>query len=284
LLKNGPPDSSIIIDDLLLFAKQPLPLLAYFTSVLQVFLHHWASIKLQKTRFLPSSAEFVGQDLKVKGNAPAASKYAAIRALGRPLLFGDLHMLVGLFGSYSRWIPWFEDKIGPWRQILKLKPPVHTAVEEEEAKLEENWTPVLAKLLEEMKEAIISGPVLKRPDWNRMFYVKRDWSSYAKGGLLCQPECSPETEEALRKDLEGKDGGFDKTISRFRLRPVQFISKKNTEAECSQHSSVGELATGHWAFIKWHRDLWIRLFIWITDCNGITRFWMIDLLPTHEMQ
>jgi hypothetical protein len=34
LLKNDPPDSSIIIDDLLLFAKQPLPLLAYFTLVL----------------------------------------------------------------------------------------------------------------------------------------------------------------------------------------------------------------------------------------------------------
>jgi hypothetical protein len=50
--------------------------------------------------------------------------------------------------------------------------------------------------------------------------------------------------------MEGKDGGFDKTISGFRLHPVQFISKKNTEAERSQHSSVGELATGCWAFIK----------------------------------
>jgi hypothetical protein len=48
-----------------------------------------------------------------------------------------------------------------------------------------------------------------------MFYVKTDWSSYAKGGVLCQPECSPEAEEALQKDMEGKDGGFDKTISGF---------------------------------------------------------------------
>jgi RNase H-like domain found in reverse transcriptase len=130
-------------------------------------------------------------------------------------------------------------------------------VEEEAAKLEANWTPVAAQLLEEMKEAIISGPVLKRPDWNRTFYVKTDWSSYAKGGALCQPECSPEAKEALRKDMEGKDGGFDKTISGFQLRPVQFISKKNSEAERSQHSSVGELATGRWAFIKWHKYLWI---------------------------
>jgi RNase H-like domain found in reverse transcriptase len=71
--------------------------------------------------------------------------------------------------------------------------------------------------IEEMKEAIVSGPVLKRPDWNWTFYVKTDWSSYAKSGALCQPECSLEAEEALRNDIEGKDGGFDKTISGFRL-------------------------------------------------------------------
>jgi hypothetical protein len=53
--------------------------------------------------------------LKAKGNAPAASKYAAIQALGHPLSFGDLHMLVGLFGFYSRWIPWFEC----WIRTLK---------------------------------------------------------------------------------------------------------------------------------------------------------------------
>jgi RNase H-like domain found in reverse transcriptase len=142
------------------------------------------------------------------------------------LSFGDLHLLVGLFGFYSRWIPWFEDKIGPWRQILKLKPLVHTSVEEEAAKLEANWTLVAAQLLDEMKEAIISGPVLRRPDWNRTFYVKTDWSSYAKGGALCQPECSPEAEEALQKDIEGKDAGFDKTISGFRLRPVSSFPRR----------------------------------------------------------
>jgi RNase H-like domain found in reverse transcriptase len=109
-------------------------------------------------------------------------------------------MLVGLFGFYSRWIPWFfENKIGPWQQILKMKPPVHTPVEEEAAKLEANWTPIASQLLEEMKEAIISGPVLKRPDWNRPFYVKTDWSSYAKGGALCQPNFQKNFQEYLQK-------------------------------------------------------------------------------------
>jgi hypothetical protein len=72
------PGSSIIIDDLLVFAHTPLMLMAYFTAILQVFEHHRVSIKLRKTRFLPARAEFVGLDLLPEGNSPASSKYAAI--------------------------------------------------------------------------------------------------------------------------------------------------------------------------------------------------------------
>ena len=73
LRKREKPDSLIIIDDLLMFAKSVLMLLAYFVAVLRVFVRHRVSIKLWKTRFLPSRAEFVGLDLLPSGNAPASS-------------------------------------------------------------------------------------------------------------------------------------------------------------------------------------------------------------------
>ena len=53
------------------------------------------------------------------------------------MTFGDLHMLIGLFGFYSRWIPWYEDLIAPWRAVLKKKPPVDTSTEEEERLMNE---------------------------------------------------------------------------------------------------------------------------------------------------
>ena len=161
------PDSSIIIDDLLLFGKTPMMLLAYFVAALKVFLNHRVSIKLRKTRFLPSRAEFVGLDLLPDGNAPAQSKYKAIRELGRPILFGDLRMLIGFFGFYAKWIPWYEEKIGPWREVLKKKPPVDVDKEEEARLMANLWQPKEDSLLHVMKEAILSGPVLKRPDWER---------------------------------------------------------------------------------------------------------------------
>jgi hypothetical protein len=284
LLKKDNPGSAIIIDDILTHAKHPIVLLAYFVTFLQVFELHRVSLKLRKTRFLPSSAEFVGMDLKAEGNAPASSKYGAIKKLSRPRTFGDLHMLIGLFVWYHPWIPWFEDRVAPWRNILKKKPPVDTPKPEEAKLMESLWKPQHNALLEEFKLSILSGPVLKRPDWDRPFYVKTDWSSRAKGGVLCQPDCSPEAEVAIKRELEGADSEFDKTISGLRLRPLRFISKVNTASEQHHHSSVGELATGRWAFLKWNKYLWYRPFIWITDCSGIIKFWNFDLMPNHQLQ
>ena len=259
--------------------------MAYFVAILEVFVEHRVSIRLRKTRFLPSRAEFVGLDLLPEGNSPASSKFEAIQKLARPMTFGDLHMLIGLFGFYSKWIPWYEDLSAPWRAVIKKKPPVDTPTEEEERLLNERWGPKEDSLIHVMKDAILLGPVLERPNWNRPFCVKTDWSSLAKGAVLCQPECTPEAEAAIKKQLaEGSPNEFDKTISGLWLRPLQFLSKMNSVAERSHHSSVGEWATARWAFSKWKKYLWFKPFDWMTDCIGITKFWDIDLIPTHQCQ
>ena len=139
-------------------------------------------------------------------------------------------------------------------------------------------------LLEEFKQAIISGPILKRPDWLKPFFVKSDWSKDAKAAALCQPESTPEAEASWKRELEGATCEFDKTLSGLRLRPLQFISKRCTPSERSLHSSVGELSTGRWAFLKWTKYLWYKPFIWITDCSGIIKFWSFELMPLHQMQ
>ena len=126
MLERDNPGSAVIVDDLLIYARSPIVLLAYFISILRVLQHHWVAIKLRKTRFLPSSAEFVGLDLLPHGNSPASSKFPAIAKLTRPILFGDIHMLIGLFGFYSKWLPYFEDDVSRWRDMLSKKPPVNT--------------------------------------------------------------------------------------------------------------------------------------------------------------
>jgi hypothetical protein len=93
LLESDNPGSTVIIDDVIAYARSILVLLAYFKAMLMTLEHHRVAVKLRKCRFLPSRAEFVGMDLLPHGNSPASSKYKAIEHLTRPLTFGDLQQL-----------------------------------------------------------------------------------------------------------------------------------------------------------------------------------------------
>ena len=58
-------------------------------------------------------------------------------------------------------------------------------------------------LLDELKEAILTNPVLKRPVPSQQFYLKTDWSTDAQGAVLLQAGHSEEEEAALMREVEG---------------------------------------------------------------------------------
>ena len=82
-------------------------------------------------------------------------------------------MLIGFFGFYAKLIPWYKDLIAPCRSVLKKKPPVNTLTDQEAKKLTNLWTPLEDSLIHVMKDSILSGPVLKRPKWDRTFMSRR---------------------------------------------------------------------------------------------------------------
>jgi hypothetical protein len=141
LYKTGKPGSSVIVDDLIVYAMNPPVLLAYFEAILTVLLHYRVAIRLRKCHFLPEKAEFVGIDVCRDGNSPASSKYTAIRNLKPPKLFSDLRMFIGLLGFYAQRLPYYEERIAQWREYIKQKPPPNTSKEEEHAKLTALWNP-----------------------------------------------------------------------------------------------------------------------------------------------
>ena len=146
----------------------------------------------------------MGVDVRGEGNCPAQSKHQAFTELTRPRRWSDLRMLIGCFGFYSRWLLLFEVKIAPWRAIISKQPkPGTCTIKEEEAMMTALWGPQEEALLEELKQAIVEGPMLARPDPSRRFYVKTDWSKEGIGAVLLQAEDTPEARKAEREEIEG---------------------------------------------------------------------------------
>ena len=74
-------------------------------------------------------------------------------------------MLTGCFGFYSQWLPLYELEIAPWQLIIAKQPkPGMCTVEEEECLMSELWGDEEDQLLDNLKQSIVSGPVLACPD------------------------------------------------------------------------------------------------------------------------
>ena len=277
--------SQVIVDDIMLYAHDPDTLIKYFVCVLKILQHYRCTAKLRKCRFFSPITEFVGLDVHAEGNSPAQSKFDAFRKLDRPVLFTDLNMLIGCFGFYQEHLPLFEIRISRWRSHQKLRPPPGTPKEEEMRILREAWTSTDDDLLQDLKDAVLSKPILRRPNSNLRFYLKTDWSKKAQAAALLQPASEDaEALEAMHREAAGGKCEFDLTKSGLRLYPIAFISRRTTTIEESYHSYVGEACAGVWAIEKFRPWLFGREFTWLTDCSGLKKFFLGDDIPTHMIQ
>jgi hypothetical protein len=76
-------------------------------------------------------------------------------------------MIIGLLGFYQQWMPPFEPRITIWQEYIKLRlrRPGTLRREEEHEALQQLWHPSDTVLLEELKQELIDGPILKRLDF-----------------------------------------------------------------------------------------------------------------------
>jgi hypothetical protein len=277
--------SKVIVDDVLLYGDSVKSLLAYFRCFLEVLQEHRATINLKKCKWFRDRCEFVGVDITPEGNRPAQSKYHSFQALARPQTWHDLRMLIGFFGFYSKFLPLYETRIKPWRTILaKLPKPGELEPAAEREEMTRLWDDEHEKVLSELKRDILAGPVLARPDPNRRFYLKSDWSKEKMGAVLLQADSSPQAKAAEAKELEGGRCEFDRRKSGLRLRPIAFIDRTCTLPEHSFHSYVGEVSAGRWAIGKFRKWLYGAEFTWLTDCSGVQRFMESDCRSNHMLQ
>ena len=180
----------------------------------------------------------------------------------------------------------FELEISPWRKVLMCQPaPGEMSKHEEADKMAELWTDGCEALLAKLKKDILAGPVLARPNPNRRFYLKTDWSKEGMGAVLLQADDSDEARAAEKAEKDGGRCEFDRTIEGLRLRPIAFISRRTqTAIEKSAHSYVGEAGTIRWAVGKFRHYLYGASFTVLTDCSGLKSFFENTDHASHVVQ
>ena len=189
----------IIVDDIFSWAPTFEAFIKYLTCQLQVCLSQNLSLSLKKCLFCPERMEFVGHDVCTDGNRPAQSKHSLLKSWPVFRIARDVSSFLGFLNFYGTYIPWFEERAAPLRELSKLGM---------QSNIEHLMNEEHFKARHDLIMAILSDPCLACFDYTKRPYLLIDFSKKGFGYNLCQPADDAASMSAMRREMEGGDCEF----------------------------------------------------------------------------
>ena len=163
----------VFIDDILVFSKNKQEHEVHVRFVLEKLREHQLYAKFSKCEFWLDEVAFLGHVVSGNGVAVDPSKVAAVTEWETPTTVGEIRSFLGLAGYYRRFIENFSKIAKPMTELLK-----------KEKKFV--WTDECEASFQELKQRLVTAPVLTLPDIHKDFQVYCDASRQGLGSVLMQ--------------------------------------------------------------------------------------------------
>ncbi|KAK4327492.1 hypothetical protein Pmani_002048 [Petrolisthes manimaculis] len=131
------------------------------------------TVNLSKSSFGHATIDYLGHQVGQGKMAPLTAKVDAIIQIPPPTNRRELRRYLGMIGWYRRFCPNFA----------KIATPLTILVS---PKCKFVWSPQCQESFSQLKNLLITKPVLKCPDFNRRFEVQVDASDAGAGAVLLQ--------------------------------------------------------------------------------------------------
>ena len=163
----------VFIDDILVYSKNEEEHKEHLRLVLGKLREHQLYAKFSKCEFCLDEVAFLGHVVSSNGVAVDPSKVVAVTEWETPKSVGDIRSFLGLAGYYRRFIENFSKIAKPMTELLK-----------KEKKFV--WTDECEASFQELKQHLVTAPVLTLPDIHKDFQVYCDASRQGLGSVLMQ--------------------------------------------------------------------------------------------------
>ncbi|XP_040360535.1 uncharacterized protein LOC121048362 [Ixodes scapularis] len=258
-LKNAPFSFSKLMDKVLKgmdgFALPYLDDVAIFSDTWEEHIVHLRSVftrlrdagltmKAKKCNLGCSHVSYLGHVVGQGTRRPSELKIAPIADFPTPRTKTDIRSFLGLVGYYQRYIPNYSQVASPLTDALRKGEPGNVV-----------WDEAKESAFQSLKGALISGPVLRAPDYDKEFIVQCDASDRGLGVVLSQ----------LGDDQEE--------------HPILYASRKLTVREEAYCASEKECACLVWAAQKLSCYLYGARFTFETDHCPLT--WLRQMSPKN---
>jgi transposase InsO family protein len=217
----------VYLDDILIYSKTEEEHIQHLRSILEKLREHRLYAKLSKCELFQSSLLYLGHRISASGIGVEDRKIRAIRNWVRPRTLVNLQSFLGLCNYYRRFVMNFSQIAAPLTDLTKSNVPYEWGKRQESA-------------FTQLKESLMSAPILRCADSSIPFQVQADASETGLGAILQQ------------KDKNG-------------IRPVAYMSRKLNAAEQNYPPHERELLAVVDALREWRCYLMGRKFLVKTD-------------------
>ncbi|XP_037474324.1 uncharacterized protein LOC119350746 [Triticum dicoccoides] len=163
----------VFIDDILIYSKTEEEHSMHLKIVLQTLREHKLYAKLKKCDFWMNKVPFLGHIISEEGISVDPAKVQAVAEWQRPSTVTDIRSFLGLAGYYRRFILNFAKIAAPLTHLTKKG-------------IKFEWSDECEKSFQELKNRLVSAPVLALPVGGEEFTIYCDASKIGLGCVLMQ--------------------------------------------------------------------------------------------------
>ena len=163
------------VDDLLLFSATWDEHIQHITEVFQRLRASGLKMHPEKSDFAVNKVKFLGFYLSKDGIEADPAKVSTIRDTPTPTTAAQVRSFVGAASFYRRFVPNFSQKVSPLNKLLGKDVPFV-------------WTRDCESAFQQLKDALITPPVLALPDVNKPFSLFCDASYSGIAWALVQAD------------------------------------------------------------------------------------------------
>jgi len=163
----------VYLDDILVYSRDPKTHLQDLRSVLELLRENRLYIKKSKCEFGQKQVGFLGSTISEEGLAVDQHKIDAIKTWPIPKNVHNIRSFLGLASFYRKFVDHFSEKASPLTALLAKTIPYSWGKEQQDS-------------FDEIKQALISAPVLILPKENLHYTVTTNASDIALGTVLSQ--------------------------------------------------------------------------------------------------
>ncbi|KAA0054800.1 reverse transcriptase [Cucumis melo var. makuwa] len=163
----------VLIDDILIYSKTEAEHEEHLHQVLETIRANKLYAKFSKCEFWLRKVTFLGHVVSSEGVSVDPTKIEAVTNWPRPSTVSEIRSFLGLVGYYRRFVEDFSRIASPLTQLTRKGTPFV-------------WSPACESSFQELKQKLVTAPVLTVPDGSGNFVIYSDASKKGLGCVLMQ--------------------------------------------------------------------------------------------------